>query len=315
MVSSGIAWVLVGIAILVWGSFIIPVKLKAVQEAQLHPLVFQTYMGLAIAPSSLIVWAWEKPSWTWWGFAGAGLWVMGNTCAIGAVKRLGIGTAQGIWAGGICVISFLWGFLARPLWADGTCTITDVPLAIIGLVVVVVGIVGLSVVSSAFAKQDNSGDKDTLETLIGDELPASEEPNPILSSEAGSKTTVSGPGTIPRSTSSGSLVSLGAVEFDPVKLETLSKPRLVGSVLAIITSLFGGSCLVPVKLAPDSIQAGYAVPFGIGTVVVSGGMCLVYTCLLYTSDAADEEDSVDLGGRRIIKKKKKTEKLVLRIYI
>src|SRR5665648_1285587 len=28
------------------------------------------------------------------------------------------------------------------------------------------------------------------------------------------------------------------------------------------------------------------------------------TCLLYTSDAADEEDSVDLGGRRIIKKKK-----------
>src|SRR5664279_4366876 len=27
------------------------------------------------------------------------------------------------------------------------------------------------------------------------------------------------------------------------------------------------------------------------------------TCLLYTSDAADEEDSVDLGGRRIIKKK------------
>src|SRR5664280_1073851 len=28
----------------------------------------------------------------------------------------------------------------------------------------------------------------------------------------------------------------------------------------------------------------------------------VYTCLLYTSDAADEEDSVDLGGRRIIKK-------------
>ena len=29
------------------------------------------------------------------------------------------------------------------------------------------------------------------------------------------------------------------------------------------------------------------------------------TCLLYTSDAADEEDSVDLGDRRIIKKKKK----------
>ena len=32
------------------------------------------------------------------------------------------------------------------------------------------------------------------------------------------------------------------------------------------------------------------------------------SCLLYTSDAADERSSVDLGGRRIIKKKKKNKK-------
>src|SRR5674536_130830 len=35
---------------------------------------------------------------------------------------------------------------------------------------------------------------------------------------------------------------------------------------------------------------------------------IIKVCLLYTSDAADEEDSVDLGGRRIIKKKKKKKK-------
>ena len=34
-------------------------------------------------------------------------------------------------------------------------------------------------------------------------------------------------------------------------------------------------------------------------------MALASTCLLYTSDAADERSSVDLGGRRIVKKKKK----------
>mgnify|MGYP003381640725 CR=1 FL=1 len=33
-----------------------------------------------------------------------------------------------------------------------------------------------------------------------------------------------------------------------------------------------------------------------------------WTCLLYTSDAADERSSVDLGGRRIIQKKKKKER-------
>ena len=36
-------------------------------------------------------------------------------------------------------------------------------------------------------------------------------------------------------------------------------------------------------------------------------MTVFLTCLLYTSDAADEEDSVDLGGRRIIKKKKRRD--------
>ena len=39
----------------------------------------------------------------------------------------------------------------------------------------------------------------------------------------------------------------------------------------------------------------------------------IRTCLLYTSDAADERSSVDLGGRRIIKKKKKLQVCVLRV--
>ena len=41
-------------------------------------------------------------------------------------------------------------------------------------------------------------------------------------------------------------------------------------------------------------RVGSAVPEVLGELV----------CLLYTSDAADEEDSGDLGGRRNIKKKK-----------
>ena len=35
-------------------------------------------------------------------------------------------------------------------------------------------------------------------------------------------------------------------------------------------------------------------------------LALDWICLLYTSDAADERSSVDLGGRRIIKKKNTT---------
>ena len=36
-------------------------------------------------------------------------------------------------------------------------------------------------------------------------------------------------------------------------------------------------------------------------------------CLLYTSDAADERSSVDLGGRRIIKKKKEQTRRRMRV--
>ena len=36
-----------------------------------------------------------------------------------------------------------------------------------------------------------------------------------------------------------------------------------------------------------------------------GAGVALHLCLLYTSDAADERSSVDLGGRRIIKKKNK----------
>ena len=39
-------------------------------------------------------------------------------------------------------------------------------------------------------------------------------------------------------------------------------------------------------------------------VEVGDGSARGSACLLYTSDAADERSSVDLGGRRIIKKKK-----------
>ena len=35
---------------------------------------------------------------------------------------------------------------------------------------------------------------------------------------------------------------------------------------------------------------------------------LAYICLLYTSDAADERSSVDLGGRRILKNKKRVNR-------
>ena len=42
---------------------------------------------------------------------------------------------------------------------------------------------------------------------------------------------------------------------------------------------------------------------GLGVAIIGVALAWLTACLLYTSDAADERSSVDLGGRRIIKKK------------
>ena len=60
--------------------------------------------------------------------------------------------------------------------------------------------------------------------------------------------------------------------------------------------------VVEADVLPESeaqLNAWYTIEHLPGLAAVPG------TCLLYTSDAADERSSVDLGGRRIIKKKKR----------
>ena len=53
--------------------------------------------------------------------------------------------------------------------------------------------------------------------------------------------------------------------------------------------------------------AAWLVAAGIGPAIWPVRL-FACTCLLYTSDAADERSSVDLGGRRIITKKKQKKR-------
>ena len=70
----------------------------------------------------------------------------------------------------------------------------------------------------------------------------------------------------------------------------------MGSEMCIRDRADGDHAMVAVESAQ---RAALAIE------IVSGEIELVRLppCLLYTSDAADERSSVDLGGRRIIKKK------------
>ena len=69
---------------------------------------------------------------------------------------------------------------------------------------------------------------------------------------------------------------------DVYKRQLINSNNLVLLLLEVIFNLLDEVSSIPVASACD------------------------YLCLLYTSDAADERSSVDLGGRRIIKKKTTT---------
>ena len=59
-------------------------------------------------------------------------------------------------------------------------------------------------------------------------------------------------------------------------------------------------------------EAGFGVPPPGDAACVAPTTGIPGFCLLYTSDAADERSSVDLGGRRLINKKTKKKKNVMR---
>src|SRR5674536_366159 len=94
----------------------------------------------------------------------------------------------------------------------------------------------------------------------------------------------------------------------PSKCTSPPKASVTAGPVAPPTGLGGGAVPAPAGDAPTSgwssgpAQAGATLEVRARSVL---GACpaAVRPCLLYTSDAADEEDSVDLGGRRIIKQK------------
>src|SRR5678815_5051816 len=73
---------------------------------------------------------------------------------------------------------------------------------------------------------------------------------------------------------------------------SMSRAATARSAAAEITSPAGAKINAPMA-AECAATISQAAPFSADQ---------VWICLLYTSDAADERSSVDLGGRRIIKK-------------
>src|SRR5678816_1724573 len=111
------------------------------------------------------------------------------------------------------------------------------------------------------------------------------------------------------------------------ELISASRTRSLGKETPARNAWQDGSGVSPLSVCPEAPGAGLASPCELGHSAAAGSSLVagahrdetghrsdvkhrggrsrsLSCCLLYTSDAADERSSVDLGGRRIIKKKK-----------
>jgi len=130
------------LAVIFFGSFNIPLKAERTQKAKPDPMIFQIYMNIAIFASSWLVLSYNDLVLTPWGVLSAALWVSASILSIFAINMAGLAVSQGIWAGFTIIVSFFWGavIFEQPLG--------NVGLSIVGLIMLVLGITGMSIAGS-----------------------------------------------------------------------------------------------------------------------------------------------------------------------
>jgi len=136
------AWLSVAVAMLCFGTFGVPIKTKAVQEAQVHPLVFQSYKSFWVLATCWFVLLWEDFHFSPWGFLSGVFWVPAGTAAVVAINNVGLAVGQATFQVTIVIVSFLWGCVGfrEPL--------RSVPTAVVAVLMLVSGLLGMTYVAS-----------------------------------------------------------------------------------------------------------------------------------------------------------------------
>jgi hypothetical protein len=170
--------------------------------------------------------------WTNWAWVSAGLWVPASLLSFLCVRDLGIALGQGIWAGCVALVSFLWGQLyfhshmSQPLYGS------------VGIVVLVLGIAALGIISGGGCGGQVRTDEEERQlrdsmsgasTDSGSSSPLKQALNPVVAdSELG-----------------GSNEHLDSPERKP------KRNTARGLLLALGVGLGAGSTMAPLRLAAD----------------------------------------------------------------
>ncbi|CEM31581.1 unnamed protein product [Vitrella brassicaformis CCMP3155] len=233
------------------GSFAAVMKFVRVQ---LDEMVFMTYCCLGVALSSIIALLFlplndtiagagvgTSLAFTSYGLAAGALLVGAFTFSFLAVAKAGVSIGQGVWCGTAIIVSYLWGTLA---FGD---VITNVPLNLIGLVLLLVGSTGIAfcqelprLMAQTFTTSGTTAGSGANEQQMRQEDSNQREPLTRDTDDADR-----GRPSSPHHSSS----------------------KLVGLGVSVLTGVFGGSILVPKHYVPKSADGIAFLPsFAVGVV-------------------------------------------------
>lgn len=145
--NTGVAWLLCIAGGVFMGSYPVFIKVPRVVAAHVNPIIFQSYKSFWVFALAwifvLVNYLRSKPlfAFTWWGVAGAAIWVPNGFATITAVSMCGVATTAVFSNSVSSVLQFLVSLmLDQTMKTHGS---SNIPLAPFYLVAVVLGMVGL----------------------------------------------------------------------------------------------------------------------------------------------------------------------------
>ncbi|KAL1508338.1 hypothetical protein AB1Y20_004448 [Prymnesium parvum] len=246
-----LAGVGVGLAILAWGCYTVPMKAAAVARASLDPVVYQLYMAVGICASSLLLLLCPAvtPAWTSWALVAACFWVPASILTVPVVRYVGIAVGQGTWSGANALVSFAWGHLYFRAGMQAPL------LGTLGMALLLGGIVGISFAAAGCAGRASAPPSADTEGGLRE---------PMLPPDA---------------------PALPSPPLRSAPLASSPSHRALGVVLALLAGTGAGTshaafCMAPQTPFRDGVHAlSFVVDYGIAVLAISSVFLAGRACL------------------------------------
>lgn len=292
--SDGCGWTAAIIAVLAWGTFGVPLKVKT--NVEVNFFVMQSYKTLVCFVTSwLVILLGEPIRWTPWGIVSGMFWVPGAACGIYGIRNAGVAIAVGTWSAIQVSTSFIFGII---IFQE---RVKDFRQTMLAFLVLMIGLVGMSLYSESPSKASKGGDYQAVamnETSVGLGTPIKRSAR-VPANESGSIPSLEMVDTMITSNlssppSGGSFSNVVPMELEDGREEmaeplmtddkSMAKDRVVlfggrmvltrrqmGILGAVVNGVWGGLNLVPLHYAQRDqglSGAGYLISYASGSLLV-----------------------------------------------